>query len=314
MKAKLLLAALAAFAPIVCLGEGSLEPSCTCLFAEKDGQELYLDIYDPAQGSETRTDGIDKPTILFVFGGGFYTGRRDEDSYKAWYSRLCEEGYRVVAIDYRLGMKGYKGRGISKAFIETMEKSIRMAVEDLFSATLFIIDNKDELGIDPYNIVISGSSAGAITSLQAEWEICNSTSLASMLPEGFNYAGVISFSGGLYNRLGGAVYASEPCPTMLLHGTADKTVEYSKIRVGKIYFGGSKSIAEAYRKAGYNYCIYRFEGNRHEIAASFSRNLDEELRFIETNVMKGEKRIVDATVCDPGIELWEAGDYNDLYD
>ena len=43
-------------------------------------------------------------------------------------------------------------------------------------------DNADQLGFDANNIVISGSSAGAITVMQAEYELCNKTKWAAGLP------------------------------------------------------------------------------------------------------------------------------------
>jgi len=311
---RIVAAAFAATLPLLCFGASRIEPSATYLFAEKDSCSLYLDIYEPAEGSLTEIDGNQKSTILFVFGGGFVKGTRDNDWQKEWYTGLTGEGFRVVAIDYRLGMKGHKGGNINKAFIKAMDHSIDIAVEDLFSATSFIIDNKDELCIDPDNIVISGSSAGAITVLQGEWEICNSTEMAATLPEGFNYAGVIAFAGAIRNNIGGPAYAKEPCPTLLLYGTEDNTVPFGKVKIGQFYFGGSASLANAYKKAGYNFGVYRFLGNKHEIAGAFTRNLPEEIRFIETNVMKKERRTFDATVTDPSIEKWKMDGLNGLYD
>lgn len=66
------------------------EPAGTYLFAERDGQELSLDIYCPVPGSPTTLDGIAKPTILYVFGGGFVTGRRGSREARSWpLRRLC---------------------------------------------------------------------------------------------------------------------------------------------------------------------------------------------------------------------------------
>lgn len=291
-----------------------IEPSATYLFAEKDGGSLYFDLYEPTQGSATTLDGVAKPTVIYIFGGGFSKGARDLDGQKEWYAQLCDEGYKVIAIDYRLGLKGVDDSNVNKEYLAALLHSIDIAVEDLFSATCFIISNKEELGVDPSGIVLCGSSAGAITALQAEWEICNSTQTASVLPEGFNYAGVISFSGAIFNLAGGPVYKKEPCPTLLLHGTADGTVPYDKKKLGKMYFGGSNSLAEAYGKAGFNYGILRFQGNRHEIAASFTRNFPEVRRFLETNVIRKEKRVFDACVTDSGIQVWSGSGMDKLQD
>ena len=154
-----------------------------------------MDVYDPADGSETSVNGVEKPLVIFMFGGGFIRGTRDDESYNGWFRTMTENGYRVVSIDYRLGLKGSNKVGIAQ--VNVLDKAIHMAVEDLFSATNFILENADQFEVSPDNIVISGSSAGAISVMQAEYEIANGTSWASVLPEGFNYAGVMSFSGAI---------------------------------------------------------------------------------------------------------------------
>ena len=80
----------------------------TYQFATRDTLNLYLDVYEPAPGSQTTFEGHAKPTILFVFGGGFIKGERSNAFQRAWFTRLNQAGYGVVSIDYRLGMKGFK--------------------------------------------------------------------------------------------------------------------------------------------------------------------------------------------------------------
>jgi predicted esterase len=202
--------------------EAQISPDGTYLFEERDTCSLFLDVYNPARGSQTSIDGVKKPTIIFMFGGGFIQGTRDNDTYKEWFKLMTKNGYRIISIDYRLGLKGTDKVGVAQ--VNILDKAIHMAVEDLFSATNFMIDNAESLGIDPSNIVISGSSAGAISVMQAEYEVCNKTSWASVLPSDFNYAGVMSFSGAILSRKGKVRYAEAPCATLMLHGTADALV------------------------------------------------------------------------------------------
>lgn len=280
------------------------EPSGTYLYATKDGQDLFLDIYNPADGSETTLDGMAKPTVIFVFGGGFINGRRDEPDTQVWYKMLNQAGYRVVSIDYRLGLKGVRNAGVNAKFIRSMEKAINMAVEDLFSATNFIIDNASELGIDPGALVISGSSAGAITSLQAEWEICNGSESAAALPKGFNYAGTMAFAGAIFSRKWSLSYGdTEPCPTFMSHGTEDKLVNYRKTQFFNIIFGGTDAISKIFVRNSYNYNIFRYIGHSHEIAGNMIHDFDREIEFLEHNVMKKERRIIDLKIDDPSIPI-----------
>jgi len=288
-------------------------PSGEYKFAERDTCDLYLDIYAPAEGSVTTINGKKKPTVLFVFGGGFVGGERSNSHERAWYKQLTDEGYPVVSIDYRLGLKGYKG-GFNMGFIHAVQNAIDMAVEDLFSATQWLLEHGNEYGIDAQNMVISGSSAGAITALQAEYEIANRTERCPF-PATFNYKGVIAFSGALYTLQGRPYYENEPCPTLLFHGTEDRIVTYKKLKLGRRFFGGLDPLAKIYKKKGFNYNAYRFLGHGHEIASAMSRLIHEELRFLETNVVRGQKRIVDTIVDDPDIEIpdWAKTDYKALY-
>lgn len=279
--------------------ESPITPDGTYLYAERDTCDLYLDVYNPAKGSQTSIDGKKKPTIVFMFGGGFIGGTRDDASYNQWFRTLTQNGYRVISIDYRLGLKGSDKVGVAQ--VNVLDKAIHMAVEDLFSATVFMIDNAETLGIDPENIVVSGSSAGAISVMQAEYEICNSTSWTEVLPEGFNYAGVMSFSGAILSRKGKVKYAKEPCPTLMLHGTADKLVPYKQIAFFNVGFFGGGKLVERFKKFGLDYNMYHFIGYGHEIAGSMSTTTDLQFKFLECNVMEDKDRIVETWIEDPNV-------------
>ncbi len=281
-------------------GDGAfLTPDGTYMYVQRDTCDLYLDIYSPASGSETSIDGVRKPTILFMFGGGFITGTRDDESYNKWFRMLTDNGYGVVSIDYRLGLKGSKKVGIAQ--VNVLDNAIHMAVEDLFSATSFIIDNASELGIDPSNIVVSGSSAGAISVMQAEYEISNRTAWADVLPEGYNYAGVMSFSGAILSREGKIDFKEHPCPVMMLHGTIDQLVPYRQIAFFNLGFFGAGKIVERLAKFGCNYNMFHFVDYGHEVAGSMDTTFDLQTKFLENNVMQGKKRIIEAWISDPDV-------------
>lgn len=281
--------------------EGQLSPDGTYVFEKRDTCDLFMDVYNPAKGSGTTIAGKTKPTIVFMFGGGFITGTRDDQSYNSWFRMLTENGYRVISIDYRLGLKGTSKVGIAQ--VNILDKAIHIAVEDLFSATNFILDNAEQLGVERDNIVISGSSAGAITVMQAEYELANRTAYASVLPEGFNYAGVMSFAGAILSRKGKVKYETAPCPTMMLHGTADKIVPYRQIALFNLGFYGGGKLVERFKKFGYDYNMYHFIDYGHEIAGSMYSTFDLQLDFLEKNVIQGKKRIIEAWISDP--DVWK---------
>ena len=281
--------------------QNTITPDGTYMYVQRDTCDLFMDVYDPAAGSRTSLDGIEKPTIIFMFGGGFIRGTRDDESYNGWFRTMTENGYRVISIDYRLGLKGSNKVGIAQ--VNVLDKAIHMAVEDLFSATDFIIENAEQLGVNPANIVISGSSAGAITVMQAEYEIANRTSWASALPAGFNYAGVMSFSGAILSREGKVDFKNTPCPVMMLHGTSDELVPYDQIKVFNLGFFGGGKLVERFQKYGLNYNMYHFIDYGHEIAGSMGTTTDLQFKFLENNVMKGKRRIVEAWIDDP--DVWK---------
>ena len=278
-----------------------LEPDGTYMYERRDTCDLFMDVYNPAKGSETTVMGKEKPAIIFMFGGGFIRGTRDDRSYNSWFKMLTDNGYRVISIDYRLGLKGSTKVGIAQ--VNILDDAIHMAVEDLFSATNFILENADQLGIKADNLVISGSSAGAITAMQAEYEIANGTSWASVLPEGFNYAGVMSFSGAILSRKGPVKYETAPCPTMMLHGTADKLVPYKQIAFFNLGFYGGGKLVKRFQKYGYDYNMFHFIDYGHEIAGSMYSTLDLQMDFLENNVIQGKKRIIEAWISDP--DVWK---------
>jgi predicted esterase len=314
MKKTLILLALAIGAALLNSGNAAaqtIEPDGTYMFVQRDTCELFMDVYNPKRGSQTTFQGKKKPTILFMFGGGFIRGTRDNKDYHSWFSQMTANGYRVISIDYRLGLKGSKKVGVAQ--VNVLDKAIHMVVEDLFSATNFIIENAEQLGVDPANIVISGSSAGAISAMQAEYELANRTSWAQVLPEGFRYAGVMSFAGAILSREGKVDYATAPCPTLMLHGTADKVVPYKQIKLFKLGFFGGGKLIERFQKFGYNYNMYHYLDNGHEVAGAMDRTVDLQTAFLENNVMLGQKRTIEAWISDPDIVPAGIKSLKDLY-
>jgi predicted esterase len=287
----------------------------TYRFAERDTCSLYLDIFRAAEGSETTFQDKAKPAIMFVFGGGFVMGQRSDPFTMEWVNRLNGEGYDVVTIDYRLGMKGYK---VEKGLVGTLKSSDRfvlaqqVGVEDVCSAVAFLAENKD-LGIDVGNLVLSGSSAGAIISLATEYSIVNGK--AAGLPAGFNFKGVMSFAGAIISKSGAPKYKAAPCPTLLLHGTADQAVQYKKFSAFGRGIWGSSWLAKQYAKKGWAHCIYRFPDRTHDVAAYMNYIWPIEKEFLEQSVILGTNRTIDETIDDPSLPSWSwsSVSMNDIY-
>ena len=278
----------------------SFAQKTTYKVAQRDTCDLFMDVYDPVIFPG---DTLDRPTILFVFGGGFVMGQRDDPWVLPWFKLLNENGYRVVSVDYRLGLKGVKMKFDLFHLIQSADftkKAVDIGVEDVFASVRYLCDNAEELGVNPDNIVICGSSAGAMISLSCELEACNRTSRAAILPEGFHFAGVMSFAGAIMSDTGKPAYKRTPCPQLLIHGTADEAVAYDKMGFGRRgMFGSSYLVENVLKPAGYTYQIYRYVGHSHDMAANMLANWPEEKRFLEVAVMGKNKLVIDSTVDDP---------------
>lgn len=278
----------------------------TYRFVERDTCALYLDIFRPDSSAQTTFNGVAKPAIMFVFGGGFVSGKRSDASIRPWFKRLNANGYTVVAIDYRLGMKGYKMakglRGAVKA-LDRFMLSQQVGVEDVFSAVSFLAAHP-ELNVPADNIVLSGSSAGAIISLACANAIANGETEG--LPEGFGFKGVMSFSGAIISKTGAPKFKQAPCPILFFHGTADKIVAYNHFGLPRRGLWGSDYIAKRLKKQGCNYSIWRFDGLGHDVAAYMGFMWDVERVFLEKNVMQGIRCEVDALVNDPSLPTWQS--------
>ena len=278
----------------------SFAQKTTYKVAQRDTCDLYMDVYDPVI---IPGDTLNRPTILFVFGGGFVMGQRDDPWVLPWFKLLNENGYRVVSVDYRLGLKGIKMKFDLFHLLQSADytkKAVDMGVEDVFASVRYLCDNAEELGVDPNNIVICGSSAGAMISLSSELEACNRTARAEILPEGFHFAGVMSFAGAIMSDSGKPAYKRTPCPQLLIHGTKDGAVAYEKMGFGRRgMFGSSYLVENVLKPAGYTYQIYRYVGHSHDMSANMMANWPEEKRFLEAAVMGKNKLVIDCTIDDP---------------
>ena len=154
----------------------------TYQYAERDTLNLYLDLYTPEKVNDSTI------CVIYVFGGGFIGGHRDGDFEKAYFKQLVDEGFMVAAIDYRLGLKGVKNLSITNS--KPLENAINMAAEDAISAIAFLLEHSKELKVNKDYIVMAGSSAGAITSLQVDYAMCNGFLNSNILPADFRLAGV----------------------------------------------------------------------------------------------------------------------------
>ena len=267
----------------------------TYTFAEKDGQELKLDVYMPEDSLN------EHPCIVFAFGGGFKMGARDEASYQKFLTEMAENGIVGVSIDYRLGLKDKKIKNLIQ-LAKILENSVNMAVEDMASAVEFVLKNAADLKVNPKQIMLSGSSAGAITALQTDYYLCNEK--VKNLPEDFRFAGVLSFAGAVASFGEKLEYKKQPAPVLFMHGTKDGLVTYNKkVVLKRGMYGSNYLIENIWVKNNWPYMALRFRNFGHEVAMiGFKENVPTILEFIDKFVLNQNKiYVTDVTIAEQGV-------------
>ncbi|WP_082925495.1 alpha/beta hydrolase [Erythrobacter neustonensis] len=97
-----------------------------------------LDLWTP-QGAQKA------PLVMFVHGGGWKRGSKDNAVSRALPAHLLAQGYAFAAIDYRL----------------VPDASVEQQAADVAAALAALLARSDSLGIDRGRVVLMGHSAGA---------------------------------------------------------------------------------------------------------------------------------------------------------
>ncbi len=271
-------------------------------FIQRD-TALYLDVYKPA------VPRADRAAIITLFGGGFAIGERNNRLQKETAQALVERGFTVISIDYRLGLKDSAMVASHKKLFkipELFKYCIDIAVEDCAAAVSWVCDNSEMLDIDPSRLILSGSSAGAITVLQLDYCRANSLKEASALPVGWKPAAVIPYSGGVMCRDRELKYATSPAPTMLMHGMKDKIVSYKSFGLPfmeKIH--GGKKMDQAMNRQDIPHWFIKFDGIGHEVASWLPGSIDLLCVFVDLT-LSGRITTLDAVMTDSNLNpsLW----------
>ncbi len=278
----------------------------TFTYAFKDGQSLDMDVYSPAFDQETR-----RPLIFYVHGGGFTGGTRNDGGIQKFCRRLAGYGYVVSSISYRLTRKDTPtGFGCDCPAVDKLN-TFNEAVEDVQDATYFMIQRRESFGIDPQKIILSGSSAGAETVLNAAYlpPYCYGLDSGPV-----SYAGVISMAGAIPDTA--KIYNESAVPSLLFHGTCDNLVPYASAphhyckenQAGYIMLHGGYTIAQKLKKLGTPYWLITYCNAGHEIAGTpMNDNFNEIIEFCYSYVVHkgtGQKTTIiktDKQPCDYGV-------------
>ena len=120
--------------------------------ARRADMPLCLDVYEPEGGAVSP-----RPLVVFLHGGAFLFGDKRNDLQRTFTEHLVRRGYVVASVNYRLG--------ISFGGLFSVERTVYRGVQDTRAALDYLITHAGEYRIDPQQIYLSGSSAGAIIAL-----------------------------------------------------------------------------------------------------------------------------------------------------
>lgn len=193
---------------------------------------LDMDVYTP--------DGdtlAERPLIVFVHGGSFYLGNKDNPAMVDLCETFAKRGYVTASIQYRL--TSVWNLTDSMHMLQTVMNGISDAKAAIRYFRKDAATNGNAFGIDVDQIYIGGYSAGAIIATNLAY-INDTTSLPSYLLPIVNSIGGLEGNSGnpgysseveAVVNIAGAVYKTsyidaDDVPIVSVHATDDTTVPY----------------------------------------------------------------------------------------
>ncbi|MFC4723337.1 alpha/beta hydrolase [Geojedonia litorea] len=267
----------------------SAQTKRTFTYAVKGKDTLKLDVYTP----EILRPNDSLPVLLWMHGGGFAGGTRDNAAEQKLCEYVANRGYIGISISYRLLRKNQPtGFGCD---CDNQEKinTFKQAVIDYFDAAKYIVKNAKSLQIDTSKLIAGGSSAGAEAILNAVFMRSYFIDDLKQYND-INFAGVLSLAGALVNV--DYITKSNALPSVLFHGTDDNLVPFATAphhycdpsKAGYLILDGSATIAEKLSELEVAYYFHKVKGGRHELSSIQFNEFDNIFDFFAKTVLNSE--------------------------
>jgi len=250
----------------------------------KDKKKLKLDFYKPKKIKGP------VPLLLYVHGGSFSGGRRNDKNTVRFAHELAARGYAVASISYRLTMKNIGFGCDTKS--EDKIKAINAASEDISAAIKYLLKKKRKFRLNTRKIILVGTSAGAEAVLNLVYVKHHKD-----LPKGFKFAGVISMAGAITSL--DHITKESAIPTQLFHGTDDQLVPYNIAphhyckpnSKGYLMLYGSKAIADKLKLLAQSFYFYTiYKGDHSWSGKPMHLCIAEIVDFLYYDVLNNKKR------------------------
>lgn len=219
-----------------------------------------FDLYQP-----TGDIAISRPLIIWMHGGGFKFGSKDDNSNQIWGRFFAQHGYVVATINYTLSKK------FPFINFDELKRSCYYSVLDTKQAIEFFKQHSNEYHIDPSKIILAGNSAGGMIAIQAA--VSTNPELAKFAgvsdersndKELLKIAGVINFWGGIFNL---DWLKNAQMPIINVYGSTDSIV--APTHKDPPLYGGA-DIREKATALGIPNDVKVFEGYSHELHKHFN--------------------------------------------
>ena len=257
MKRSMLVLVAGAALAVAARGGVKVEKDVTYLPAERaEKADLYL--------PDNLAAGAKAPVLLWIHGGGFTGGDKAQKREQNIGTNLSAHGYVVLSINYMLQQKGG-----ALAWPQNLQ--------DCKTAVRWLRANAARLHLDPDRIAVAGGSAGGhLASMVALTKPEDGLDpkgpygeFSCAVQAGMDFYGCVDLTtwhdstmfgktkaqdADLYRKASAQTYARKDSPPMLiLHGTADKTVDIKQ----------SETLEAALQKAGAEVEFVRVPGAPH---------------------------------------------------
>ncbi|MBP6048715.1 MAG: carboxylesterase family protein [Chitinophagales bacterium] len=164
---------------------------------------LLMDVYTPMGDTSTAL----RPIVIFVHGGSFVGGDRNDQALNKNAAFFAKKGYVTANIEYRLEQTTFIDPIVNFADTYNWHRAIARATQDLKAAIRYfkkdVATNANSFQVDTNMIFIYGSSAGAITALHAIY-LDDTLEMNSVFKAAYNDVGGLDGNSGSagYNTKG----------------------------------------------------------------------------------------------------------------